>query len=64
MEYTNGGHLTWTFRTFDDEIHELIYNGKNIKVEFDDIRKYNETLKLKKINETRLQVKRIVKGLS
>lgn len=40
MEYTNGGHLTWTFRTCDDEIHELVYNGKNINVEFDDIRKY------------------------
>ena len=42
----------------------MFYNGKNVKVEFEELKKYIEMLKLKKINETKLQVKRILHGLS
>ncbi len=64
MEYSTGSQLHWVYNTFDGEVQEMIYNGKNIKVEFEDIPKYISMLKLKKINETKLQVKRILKGLS
>lgn len=64
MEYSTGSQLHWVYNTFDGEVQEMIYNGKNIKVEFEDISKYISMLKLKKINETKLQVKRILKGLS
>jgi hypothetical protein len=42
----------------------LIPNGKNITVAFSDLNKYIETLRNKKILESRLQVKRITQGLS
>lgn len=42
----------------------MIPNGKNITVEFADLNKYIEMLKLRKINETKLQVKSIIKGIS
>lgn len=29
---TNGGPLTWSYRTCDDEVHDMIPNGKNINV--------------------------------
>lgn len=40
MDATNGGPLTWTFRTCDDELHEMIPNGKNIVVEFSGLSNY------------------------
>ena len=30
MEYANGGESKWVYRGYDDEIHEIIPNGKNI----------------------------------
>lgn len=42
----------------------MIYNGKNIPVQFEDIGKYIEMLKFKRINESKLQIKRIVQGIS
>jgi hypothetical protein len=50
MDATNGGALTWTFRTSDDEVHEIIPNGRNVIVEFAGLNRYIEMLKLKKIN--------------
>ena len=40
MEYTNGDELTWTYRGFDDEVHEMFHNGKTTKVEFEELPKY------------------------
>lgn len=61
---TNGGPLTWTYRTFEDEVHEMVPNGKNINVEFKDLNSYIHTLRSRKINESKLQIKRITQGLS
>lgn len=64
MEYTNGGQLAWVYRSCDDDTHELLFNGRNLKVEFRELGKYVGMLKLRRINESRLQIKRIVKGIS
>lgn len=32
MEYSTGSQLHWVYNTLDDEVQELIYNGKNVRV--------------------------------
>lgn len=61
---TNGEPLTWTCRSLDDELHELRPNGRSQHVEFAELGAYIQALRAQKIAETRLQVKRIVQGLS
>lgn len=64
MEYTADGQLTWTYKGFDDDTYEMFFNGKQQKVEYKDLPRYIDMLKIKIINETKLQVKRILHGLS
>lgn len=42
----------------------MVPNGKNINVEFKDLNSYIDTLRSRKINESKLQIKRITQGLS
>ncbi len=55
--------ITWTYNTSDGEEHEIVHNGKNIKVTFQERDKYIAEVKNKRINEAILQINRIKKGL-
>ena len=37
---TNGEPLTWTYRSLDDELHDLRPNGRNQHVEFAELAAY------------------------